>query len=249
AYVNDNNIEDNDSKAYWKNIFQLSVEERSKEKILKHENSLKAINNDKNKYLKKTENVEKFFEKFFDVKVEKGQFESSVDYANRIKVDTSEIYYFEVGRITSNAEYDADKQHFSIYVSRDILLKRKEENLGTYVGQNAFNVKKEITKTSIKEYYFGLVGDVKNVEGEPLDKYCTIPCPVSKAKALSINMSARIGISLIGYRNSDVNVSHTKPTITAPEEILKSEYKIICNIKSLVIYDEKNNNILELYQK
>ncbi len=104
------------------------------------------------------ESIEDIIEVFADLSSisEKGEFERTEDYTDRIKQYSGKVYNFKK-KVQKYTNYNVDTQTLTIAITNSAsfsILESFKETASMYTGSNTFGVTKNVKK--ITEYYYGL---------------------------------------------------------------------------------------------
>lgn len=195
----------------------------------------------------------------------KDQFETSADYAKRRAKESKELG-FDIQCIVVDGigpTYDADKQGWllstistiftdtvSMYDGDYVVTDKRYIEQSSYIGENAFGVKKEILKSDIASvgvmFPKGEIQDFIGRLGKANEKYSYeifIPMPIKEAKTVP----ARALKTLIQYRwnpSGILNFNKNKqPTIDSTIEENHNFDLIKGNVVNIIIFNEETGRV------
>lgn len=202
-------------------------------------------------------NIKKFFESFIN-HPPKGEYELNNEYEKRSKLDEAVIQVFEIRKelLESKIVYNADKEAFIINLdfhnSNRLKVKMLNEtiNLGSYIGENAFGVKRKISKYKIIEH--SIIGlnyykSLKNLNNQELEKQIEINILRSLAPKIKNNIAIKVGVSFPSLEKFERLSYNSNPTINDPKEISFQYYNVLGNVIWIAIYNKKSSDIYDFY--
>lgn len=134
--------------------------------------------------------------------------------------------------------YDPDNEVFQLCVGeRQYEYRRDEKVRGSYIGSNAFGVKKKITQRRILSIRITFAGT-------SMPDPCFVPVSMSRANAKRNTELA--GWALIGQLERpylSVQSDSTSPTITYPFQDETTEFLLVLKVEEAIAFDVKSGRV------
>lgn len=178
------------------------------------------LKNNYKKYLAKAkrEDVNTFFKKFFSHKL-KDEFETTKEYDERSKIDSTKIFVFPLEIVYEPDRYNADRQEYYLTEWEDHKRFYFVADPKSYIFESKDNAIKFINSAGEETFDFSFY------------------CPIEKAKGLKDKIGALLGISFAHYDDRSEYLANHK--IIA--------FKISGYFRFVAFYDKRTNEILEIF--
>ncbi|MCL1890075.1 MAG: hypothetical protein FWF99_06210 [Desulfovibrionaceae bacterium] len=203
-------------------------------------------------------------------KSERGEFEKKEDYESRIKnIENENIKQFTIklNGITPYSrefKYNIDKEEFVFEAfSTDFMLVYEVTNLGSYSGENAFGVKKDIKKEERNIYSIKFNNIDKKSKCFKNDKFTfSFKCDPDTAKKIKQNLiliaeaipsKSKVRASALSYLagNAQETYSYTEetvvnqsPTISDPSDIKSTMYAVYAAARKFTVVNKETGDII-----
>jgi hypothetical protein len=184
----------------------------------------------------------------------KGEYETTAEYAARVSKVSSTPFSVQITQ--ARFGYDPDKRRMEVVIPasfttsvgsnfRHYELETTFKAAGTYIGENAFGVKKRIERSFAEKYLIVDVDDEKEY-GLFEDRKFGFPLEREAARA-SRDRLVLIALCSIDpetvAKNTD-SADHFDPKIDRPLDIYLSEHSLAVHIKGFFVVDPKNGAIV-----
>jgi hypothetical protein len=195
---------------------------------------------------------------------------TKVSLGNGLTAQDSLIFVYHPGDFATyglRTQYDADKEilsveiktrkHSAYLLSKELVVFGTEvkpykfEKEGTYIGQNAYGTKVNVTKYLWHNFYLGFanIEDFEGYSGNLFPRIKTeLPMSVEKAKQVKPNISALYITNLINPYMSIGGEDLQKPTVSKPEETKVYDLYLIGELKGIWIFDKTTGEVLSKIQ-
>ncbi len=189
---------------------------------------------------------------------QRGEFETSEEFAKRTRVDQAPFYCVAPGDISLSYSPDHQRYQALVFFQKlppDLALRLFDlgspqpdviavhsagTSAGTYVGSNAYGVRKEVTRRRERETaLFVAAPRAQEGLGE-----VTISVPIARAR--KVKPSALLVFQPITSRLGPVfeGTAYQTPTLDDPSEVVKSVRYVAAGRSELWIYDKETGEIL-----
>jgi hypothetical protein len=185
-------------------------------------------------------------------KIEKGTYESTQEFNNRLEAGKANIYAFKkiLKKESNQFDYDADKEKFTIRSNKwaeesgaigGVEIYYNAREAGSYVASNALKQKVKVTKYDITMH----VATGENWRSAKwINDEISFSYPRSDAKKLSNSLSALV---IINPRSASIRDIEKTPTVNWPQEWKGKRYSLEGDLVDLWIFDDKSGKILFKY--
>lgn len=191
--------------------------------------------------------------------LKKGEFENTAQYEARMEREgkspligtMTREHLFAFMFVPAKVEYDADREMIIIGVDQTrvyddtpwdsrsertaLLWRDTEKPLGSYVGSNAFGVKRRIRAYHRNEFYIGIPST------SSLECVCPLPAhqaPLIKAR-LRLLVVGRIAPPYIGEAKEE-----NEATISDPVQVVTNQYVLYVQPEAFLVYDFQSGKII-----
>lgn len=205
--------------------------------------------------IKTVSNVVSLFNEFNTGKPRKGKFEKTDDYQKRfndyLKKYSSSIFI----NVSAKSEYDADNERVWFGIKeievngiRTIITLENTKYIKSYLGQNAFGVKKEISKYKTIRYCIGQLyqnnDGAIDIDNDLAFEKTTVYLNDIKPKEAKI-LLPRLGLlyELEKLSDEETNDEVETPTIDEPNEINYVSRILYVKIKALYVYNKITKDV------
>ncbi len=191
----------------------------------------------------------------------RGEFESQVDYHNRITSLLGPGGFFYSPVAPQVIRYDLDREvlrlefscHFQL-LDNDYHLKVAEDlHQTTYTGQNIFGVRREIDRMTGRIYFFvleNLPGWLKKRQAshEDLENRLSlfVPLKPDQAKAIKEHLGVLWAVSLSLDRVPWTEELHAEPTFRNPFDTHLIECCMGTNLAMVILYDRRTGELIRM---